>query len=159
MDVILLQDVEKMGTRGQVVKVADGYARNYLLPRRMAVEATPSNRKWVEQQRVQFLKLEARERGEAEELAKLMAGVSVTVVRKAGEKGTLFGSVTAIDIAEALAAQGFNIDRRKIQVDQPFKLPGEYDVVVKLHRDVTATVKVRVEAEGESVPPGEESGS
>lgn len=150
MEVILLQDVEKLGTRGQIVKVADGFGRNHLLPKKMAVAATPQNRKWVEQQRVRFLKQEARDKGDAEDLAKLMAGVSVTVKRKAGEQGTLFGSVTAIDIAEGLVALGYNLDRRKIQLDNPLKILGEYDVPVKLHREVTATVKVKVEAEGEA---------
>jgi large subunit ribosomal protein L9 len=147
MEVILLQDVDKLGNRGQVVKVADGYGRNYLLPRKVALAATPQNRKWLEQQRVRFLKEEAREKAEAEELAKLLEGVSVTVTRKAGEQGTLFGSVTALDIAERLAGQGYKIDRRKIQLEHPLKVLGEYDVHVKVHREVTATVRVKVEAE------------
>jgi len=150
MEVILLENVDKLGTRGQVVKVADGYGRNYLLPRKLAVAATPQSRKWIGQQRVRFLKLEAKEKGEAEELAGLLQGVSVTVTRKAGEKGTLFGSVTAMDVAEKLAAQGFKIDKRKIHLDPPLKLLGEYDVPVKLHREVTATVKVKVEGEVEA---------
>jgi large subunit ribosomal protein L9 len=149
MEVILLENVEKLGTRGQVVKVADGYGRNYLLPKKLAVAATPQNRKWVEQQRVQFIKLEAKEKADAEELAQLLQGVTVTLTRKAGEKGTLFGSVTAMHVAEKLAAQGYNIDKRKIQLDPPLKLLGEYDVPVKLHREVTANVKVRVEGEAE----------
>lgn len=149
MEVILIENVEKLGSRGQIVKVADGYGRNYLLPRKMAVAASPQNRKWVEQQRVRFLKLEAKERGEAEDLAKIMAGVTVVATRRAGEKGQLFGSVTAMDIEEGLAAQGYKIDRRKIQLGSPLKVLGEFDVPVKLHRDVTVTVKVKVEAEGE----------
>jgi large subunit ribosomal protein L9 len=153
MEVILIENVEKLGSRGQIVKVADGYGRNYLLPRKMAVAATPQNRKWVEQQRVRFLKLEAKERADAEDLAKLMEGVTVVATRRAGEKGQLFGSVTAMDIEEGLAAQGFKIDRRKIQLGSPLKVLGEFDVPVKLHRDVTVTVKVKVEAEGE--PEGE----
>ncbi len=147
MEVILLENIDKLGSRGQLVKVADGYGRNYLLPKKLAVAATPQNRKWVEQQRVRFLKLEAKEKGEAEELAKLLQGVSVTFTRKAGEKGALFGSVTALDIAEKLAAQGFRIDRRKVHLDQPLKILGEYDVAVKVHREVTANVKVKVEGE------------
>jgi large subunit ribosomal protein L9 len=157
MEVILLENIENLGTRGQVVKVASGYGRNFLLPKKLAVAATPQNRKWVQQQRVQFLKLEAKEKADAEELAKLFEGVAVTVTRKAGEKGTLFGSVTALDVAEKLAAQGFNIDKRKIHLDSPLKVLGEYDVVVKLHRDVTTTVKVKVEGEIEPqapTPPG-----
>jgi large subunit ribosomal protein L9 len=147
MEVILLENIEKLGTRGQVVKVANGYGRNFLLPKKLAVAANPQNRKWVEQQRVRFLKLEAKEKAEAEELAKLFEGVAVTVTRKAGEKGTLFGSVTALDVAEKLTAQGFNIDRRRIQLASPLKIIGEYDVTIRLHPEVTATVKVKVEGE------------
>ena len=150
MEVILLEDIEKLGLRGQVVRVADGYGRNYLMPKNLALAATPQNRKRMEQQRVRFLKLEAKEKGDAEELATLLQGVSVTLTRKSGEKGTLFGSVTAIDIAEKLVAQGYNIDRRKIALDSPLKILGEYDVPIKLHRDVTALIKVRVEGEAET---------
>ena len=158
MEVILLENMEKLGSRGQEVKVADGYGRNFLLPKKLAVEATPQNRKMMEQQRVRFLKLEAKEKGDAQDLATLLQGVSVTLTRKSGEKGTLFGSVTAIDIAERLAAQGYNIDRRKIALDSPLKILGEYDVPIKLHRDVTALVKVIVEGEGEAkAPPAEPS--
>ncbi len=153
MEVILIQDVEKLGHRGQIVKVADGFGRNYLLPRKMAVAATPQNRKWVEQQRARFLKEEAREKAEAEELAKLMQGAGVVITRKAGEQGTLFGSVTSMDIAEALKAKGYTIDKRKIQLDSPIKVLGEYDVPVKLHPEVTTTVKVKVEAEAEKEAP------
>ena len=149
MEIILLEDIDRLGVRGQLVKVADGYGRNYLLPKKLAVAATPQNRKWVEQRRVRFLKQTAKEKSEAEELGKLLEGVSVVVTRKAGEHGTLFGSVTALDVAEGLAAQGFNIDRRKIQLDQPLKILGEYDVPVRLHREVTTPVKVKVEAEAQ----------
>lgn len=152
MEVILLQDMDKLGTRGQVVKVADGYARNYLLPQKQAVAATPQNLKWLEQQRVRFLKQEASEKADAADLAKLLADVSITETRKAGEQGTLFGSVTAQDIADKLAAQGYKIDRRKIQLEHPLKVLGEYDVPIRLHREVTATVKVKVEAEGALEP-------
>jgi len=150
MEVILLENVEKLGSRGQMVKVADGYGRNYLLPKNLAIAATPQNRKLIEQQRIRFLKLEAKEKGDAEDLATLLRGVSVTLTRKSGEKGTLFGSVTAMDVAERLAAQGYNIDKRKIALDSPLKVLGEYDVPIKLHRDVTAFIKVRVEAEAET---------
>jgi large subunit ribosomal protein L9 len=153
MEVILLQDVDKLGTRGQMVNVADGYGRNYLLPKKLAVKATSQNRKWVEQQRVRFLKLIAREKADAEELAKLLADVTLVFARKAGEQAQLFGSVTAMDVAEGLAAKGFKIDRRKIQLDPPLKLLGEYDVPIRLHRDVTATIKVKVEAEVEAEAP------
>ena len=152
MEVILLQDIDKLGTRGQIVKVADGYGRNYLLPKKLAVPATLQNRKWIDQQRVRFLKQEASEKVEAEELATLLEGVVVVVARKAGEQGTLFGSVTAIDIAERLAAQGFNIDKRKIQLEAPLKVLGEYDVPIRLHREVTAPLKVKVESEAEASP-------
>jgi large subunit ribosomal protein L9 len=152
MEVILLHDVDKVGTRGQIVKVADGFGRNYLLPKKLAVAATPQNRKWVQQQRVQFLKLEAKEKAEAEELAKLFEGVSLHFTRKAGEKGTLFGSVTSLDIAEELAAKGFHIERRKIQLDSPLKITGEYQVPVKLHREVITRVQVTVEGEVEAPP-------
>jgi large subunit ribosomal protein L9 len=149
MEVILLENIETLGSRGQIVKVANGYGRNFLLPRKMAVAATPQNRKWVEQQRVRFLKLEAKERGESEDLAKLMEGVTVVATRRSGEKGQLFGSVTAMDIEEGLAAQGYKISRRKIHLGSPLKSLGEFDVPVRLHRDVTVMVKVRVETEGE----------
>lgn len=150
MDVILLENIDKLGTRGQIVKVAGGYGRNFLLPQKLAVRATPQNRKWIEQQRLRFLKLEAKEKAGAEELAQLLSGVSVKVQRKAGEKGTLFGSVTPMDVAERLAAQGYKIDKRKIQIDPPLKVLGEYDVPIKLHPEVTATIKVLVEGEAEA---------
>ncbi|HET7214319.1 MAG TPA: 50S ribosomal protein L9 [Terriglobia bacterium] len=149
MEVILLENIEALGLRGQVVKVANGYGRNFLLPKKMAVAATPQNRKWVEQQRVRFLKLEAKERGDAEDLAKLMQGITVVAARRSSDKGQLFGSVTAKDIEEGLAAQGYKISRRKIHLGSPLKSVGEFDVPVKLHRDVTITVKVKVETEGE----------
>jgi large subunit ribosomal protein L9 len=149
MEVILLHDVDKLGTRGQIVTVADGYGRNYLLPKKIAVKATPQNRKWVEQQRVSFLKLAASEKAEAEELARLLTDVTLLFSRKAGEQAQLFGSVTAMDVAEGLAAKGFKIDKRKIQLDPPLKLLGEYDVSIRLHREVTASVKVKIEPEAE----------
>ena len=147
MEIILIENVDKLGSRGQLVKVADGYGRNYLLPKKLAVAATPQNRAWVHQQRVRFLKLEAKEKGEAAELAQILDGVSLTFTRKSGEHGTLFGSVTAIDVAEGLSAQGYKIDRRKIQLSNPLKVVGEYDVPIRLHREVTSTIKVKVEAE------------
>ena len=150
MEVILLENIDKIGSRGQMVKVADGYGRNYLLPKKLAVAATPQNRKWVEQQRVRFLKLEAKEKADAADLSTLLEGVSVTVIRKAGEKGNLFGSVTSLDVAEKLLAQGYHIDKRKISLATPIKVLGEYNVPVKLHREVIATVKVLVEPDAES---------
>jgi len=144
MEVILRQDVDKLGTRGQVVKVADGYARNYLLPKRLAVPATPANKKIIEQERQAHLRREAREKSEAEELARLLAGLSLTIARKAGEHDQLFGSVTAQDISDALAQQNFNIDRRKIQLEEPIKQLGEYQVPIRLHREVTVSIGVNV---------------
>lgn len=147
MEIILLEDMDKLGGRGQIVKVADGYARNFLIPNKRALAATPQNRKWLGQQRVRFLKQEASEKADAEDLAKLFEGVSVTETRKAGEQGTLFGSVTSQDIADKLAAQGFKIDKRKIQLAHPIKIVGEYDVNIRLHREVIAKVHVKVEGE------------
>lgn len=150
MDIILLKDVEKLGNRGQIVKVADGYGRNYLLPQKIAIAATPQNQKWLEQQRVQFLKEEAKEKADAEQLAKLMETVEVSFTRKAGEQGNLFGSVTAMDVADGLAAQGYKIDRKKIQLEAPLKVIGEYAVPVKLHREVSVAIKVKVAGETEN---------
>jgi large subunit ribosomal protein L9 len=147
MEVILRQDVDKIGHRGELLKVADGFARNYLLPRKLAVAATPGNRKMIEQEKGAALRKEAVERGDAEKLAQMLTGVSVTVSRKAGEGDHLFGSVTAIDIADALHAKGFEIDRRKIQLEDPLKTLGEFEVPVKLHKDVTAQIKVVVAKE------------
>jgi len=147
MEVILIENVDKLGSRGQLVKVADGYGRNYLLPKKIAVAATPQNRKWLDQQRVRFLKLEAKEKADAGDLAQLLDGVRLAFLRKSGEHGALFGSVTAIDIAEGLSAQGYKIDRRKIQLPSPLKVVGEYDVPIRLHREVTSTIKVKVEGE------------
>jgi large subunit ribosomal protein L9 len=144
MEVILREDVEKLGTRGEVVKVAPGYARNFLLPKRLAVEATDSNRKIVEQERQAHLRKEAKLKTEAEDLSKLMTGITVTISQKAGENDQLFGSVGGADIANALAAKNFTIDRRKVQLDEPIKQLGEYKVPVRLHKDVTAEVTVMV---------------
>lgn len=150
MEVILLENIDKLGNRGQMVKVADGYGRNFLLPKKLAVTATSQNRKWVEQQRIRFLKLEAQEKADAADLSTLLEDVSVTVVRKAGDKGNLFGSVTSMDIADKLLAQGYHIDKRKITLTTPIKVLGEYNVPVKLHREVTTTIKVHVEPDAES---------
>jgi large subunit ribosomal protein L9 len=149
MEVILRQDVSKVGHRGDLVKVADGFARNFLLPRKLAVAATDGNRKVVEQEKGAAVRREATERGDAEKLAAMLTGVTVSVARKAGEGDQLFGSVTGMDVADALAAKGYQIDRRKIQLDEPLKHLGEFDVPVKLHKDVTAQVKVQVVKEAE----------
>src|ERR1035437_7705476 len=144
MEVILRSDIEKLGSRGQLVKVAPGDARNFLLPKRLAVAATEANRKIVEQERQAHVRKEAKLKGEAEDLAKLVNGVSVTISQKAGENDQLFGSVTSKDVAEALAAKGYTIDRRKIQLDEPIKQLGEFKVPVRLHKEVTAEVTVTV---------------
>jgi len=148
MDVILREDIEKLGSRGEIVKVAPGYARNFLLPRKLAVQATDSNKKIVEQERQAHLRKEAKHKSEAEDLSKLLNGVSVTIAQKAGENDQLFGSVTSKDVADALAARNFTIDRRKIQLDDPIKTLGEFKVPVRLHEDVTAEVTVNVVKEG-----------
>jgi large subunit ribosomal protein L9 len=147
MEVILREDIEKLGTRGQVVKVAPGYARNFLLPKRLAVAATESNKKIVEQERQAHLRKEAKLVSEAQDLAKLMLGTAITIKQKAGEADQLFGSVTSKDIADALAAKNFNIDRRKIQLDEPIKQLGEYTVPIKLHKDVSVDISVLVAKE------------
>jgi large subunit ribosomal protein L9 len=147
MEVILREDIEKLGSRGQVVKVAPGYARNFLLPKRLAVAATDANKKIVEQERQAHLRKEAKLQGEAADLAKLLNGVSVTIRQKAGENDQLFGSVTAKDVVDALAGKNFTIDRRKIQLDEPIKQLGEFKVPVKLHKEVTTEVTVVVAKE------------
>jgi large subunit ribosomal protein L9 len=144
MEVILREDIERLGNRGQVVKVADGYARNFLLPKRLAVAATDANRKIVEQERQAHLRREAKQKSEAEDLSKLLTGVTVTIAQKAGENDQLFGSVTSKDVADALAQKNFTIDRRKVLMDEPIKQLGEFKVPVRLHRDVTAEVTVHV---------------
>jgi large subunit ribosomal protein L9 len=147
MQIILQEDVEKLGTRGQLVDVAEGYARNFLLPRKLGLEATPGNMKRLEKMRAVFAKKEATERDSAQKLAELLTGVSLTLVRKAGENDQLFGSVTSGDISEALAAQGYTIEKRKITLADPIKLVGEYEIPIKLHREVSASVKLAVKKE------------
>ncbi|MBZ5647803.1 MAG: 50S ribosomal protein L9 [Acidobacteriia bacterium] len=147
MEVILKEDVSKLGHRGDVVKVAEGYGRNYLLPRKLAIEATPANRAVIEQMRGAALRRSAREKGEAEELAKQFDGLTLHFTRKSGEKDHLFGSVTSGDVAEGLEKKGFNVDRRKIQLDEPLKMLGEFTVQIRLHRDVATSVKVIIEKE------------
>jgi len=144
MEVILREDIEKLGNRGEVVKVASGYARNFLLPRKMAVAATAANKKIVEQERQAHLRKEAKLKNEAEDLAQLVTGVVVTIPQKAGENDQLFGSVTTKDIGDALAAKNFTIDRRKVHLEEPIKQLGEYKVPVRLHKDVTAEITVIV---------------
>jgi large subunit ribosomal protein L9 len=147
MEVILREDLEKVGTRGSVVKVADGYARNFLLPKRLAVAATAANKKIVEQEREAYLRREAKAKSEAEDLGRLMSGVTLTFRHRVGENNQLFGSVTAKDIADALELQKFHIERRKVQLDEPIRTLGEHEVGLRLHRDVTTPIKVIVEPE------------
>jgi large subunit ribosomal protein L9 len=144
MEVILREEVENLGRRGDLVKVAPGYARNFLLPKRLAVAATESNKKIVEQERQAHLRREAKEISEAQDLAKMMSSASVTIAQKAGENDHLFGSVTAGDIAAALEKQGYNIDRKKVHLDEPIKQLGDHKASVRLHREVTIEVPVHV---------------
>jgi large subunit ribosomal protein L9 len=145
MEVILREEVDKLGHRGALVKVADGYARNYLLPKKLAVAATEANRKIVEQEREAWLRKEAKLKTDAEDLAKLISGISLTFRQKVGEN--LFGSVTAKDIAEALERQNFHLDRRKVVLEEPIKTLGEHRVTLRLHRDVSTEIPVLVEKE------------
>ncbi|HME33369.1 MAG TPA: 50S ribosomal protein L9 [Terriglobales bacterium] len=142
MEVILKEDVAKLGSRGDVIKVAEGYGRNYLLPKKLAIEATPANRAVIEQMKAAAVRRVAREKGDAEKLAELLAGVSLSFTRKSGEHDQLFGSVTSADIARELEHKSFNIDRRKIHLDEPLKHVGEFTVPIRLHKDVTVPVKV-----------------
>ncbi len=148
MEVILREHVDNLGRRGDIVKVANGYARNYLLPRNLALLPTEGNRKHIERERAKFEVREAEDRKVAEALAERLSNISISIARKVGETEALYGSVTTADIAEALAAKGFEIDRRKLQLGEPIRKIGAFDVPVKLHRDVTARVKVQVIAEG-----------
>jgi large subunit ribosomal protein L9 len=147
MEVILREDIEKLGGRGEVVKVASGYARNFLLPRRLAVAATDANRKIIEQERQAHLRREAKLEGEAQGLSELVSAVTLTIPRKAGENDQLFGSVTANDIADALAAQKYAVERRRIHLDEPIRTLGEHKVALRLHRNVTAEITVNVTRE------------
>jgi large subunit ribosomal protein L9 len=151
MEVILREHVDNLGRRGEIVKVADGYARNYLLPRKLALLATDGNKKQIERERVKFDVKELEEQKVAEAVVARLAGVEIEIARKVGETEALYGSVTSADIAEALAAKGFELDRRKLHLPEPSKKLGEYDVPLKLHREVTTKVKVRVVAEGSGV--------
>jgi large subunit ribosomal protein L9 len=148
MEVILRDHVENVGKRGEVVKVADGYGRNYLLPRKLALLATPGNRKQIERERVKLDAREAEEKSGADAIAARMAGVAVVIARRVGDTEALYGSVTTADIAEALAKLGHEVDRRKLGLREPIKKLGEYTVPLKLHREVVVQLPVRVVAEG-----------
>ena len=148
MEVILRDHVEKLGKRGEIVKVSDGYARNYLLPRKLALPATEGNRKHVERERKIMETREAEEKSQAEAIASRLSTIDITIARRVGETEQLYGSVTAADIAEFLKTKGFEIDRRKLILPEPIKTIGEHDVPLKLHREVTAPLKVKVVKEG-----------
>jgi large subunit ribosomal protein L9 len=144
MEVILREHVDNLGRRGDVVKVAPGYARNYLLPRKLALEVTAGNKKIIDRERKVAEAREAEEKQTAEALANRLSQAEISIARRVGETDQLYGSVTSADIAEALAAKGLEIEKRKIHLDEPLKSIGEFTVPVKLHRDVTANLKVAV---------------
>ena len=147
MEVILKEDVANLGHRGDVVKVADGYGRNFLLPRKLALQATLANKAVIEQMKAAAARRSATEKAQAEELVTKLEPVVLSFTRKSGENGQLFGSVTSADIAGELEAKGFEVDRRKIQLDEPLKSLGEFTVAIKLHREVTAHLRVKVAAD------------
>ncbi|HWF67766.1 MAG TPA: 50S ribosomal protein L9 [Acidobacteriaceae bacterium] len=147
MEVILKEDVDNLGHRGDVVKVAQGYGRNFLLPRKLAIEATAGNKAVIEQMKVSSVRRSAKEKDDAELLLQQVEQVTLTFTRRTGDKDHLFGSVTAADIVQALEAKGFEIDRRKVHLEEPLKSIGEFLVPVRLHREVTAHVKVNVAKE------------
>jgi len=147
MEVILKEDVPKLGNRGDVVKVAEGYGRNFLLPRKLAIQATAANKAVIEQMKAAAVRRSAKEKADAEALSKQFDGLEVSFTRKSGENDQLFGSVTAGDITEALEKKSFHIDRRKVQLHEPLKTIGEFTVPIKLHKDVTTHLKVVIAKE------------
>jgi len=149
--VLLREDVDDLGARGEIVRVRSGYARNYLLPRNLAVEATAGNVKGIEAERAALLKKEAKERSTAEAQSQQMGSLELEFRRKAGEQGHLYGSVTSMDIAEELKERGYEIDRHRIHLREPLKRVGDFVVPIRLHRDVTIDLKVRVAPEGEVI--------
>jgi large subunit ribosomal protein L9 len=149
--VLLREDVDDLGARGEIVRVRAGYARNYLLPRKLAVEASSGNVKGIEQERSALLKKEAKERATAEAQSAQMGAIVLEFKRKAGEQGALYGSVTSMDLAEALKERGYEIDRHRIHLREPLKRLGEYAVPVRLHREVTIDLQVKVSPEGEVI--------
>jgi len=148
IEVILKEHVEHLGRRGEVVKVADGYARNFLLPRQLALAVTAENKRQIAREKTKAEARDAEELTQAQALQTRLEAVEVVIGRRVGEHDTLYGSVTTSDVAEALAAKSLTVDRRKIQLAEPLKTLGEHVVPVKLHRDVVASVKVRIEAAG-----------
>lgn len=150
MDVLLQEDVENLGHRGQVVRVRAGYGRNYLLPQKLAIEASAGNRRMIEEQQRVLAKREQREKQSAQGEATKLDGLELRFERRVGEHGILYGSVTALDVAEELKKRGYDIERRRIGLRDHIKEVGDYDVTIKLHRDVTPTIKIRVRKEGET---------
>jgi large subunit ribosomal protein L9 len=148
MKVILIDEIRGLGSRGDVVNVKDGYARNYLLPKNLAREATPGNLKSVEQERKKWALLAQAEKEKAQKAAESVKGVKVTITKRVGEAGQLFGSVTSNEIADALAAKGIDVDKRRIELAHPIKTLGNHDVEVRLHRDVSAQIQVEVVPQG-----------
>jgi large subunit ribosomal protein L9 len=157
MEVILKEDVANLGNRGDVVKVADGYGRNFLLPRKLAMQATEANKNVIEQMKAAAARRSATEKVQAEELVAKLQHVVLNFVRKSGENGQLFGSVTSADIASDLETKGFDVDRRKIQLSEPLKSLGDYTIAIKLHREVTAHIKVQVVTDSSAEPVAEEA--
>jgi large subunit ribosomal protein L9 len=155
MEVILRETVENLGRRGEIVKVADGYARNYLLPRKLALLATEGNKRHVERERKIVEARESEEKGQAEAIAARLSTVEISIARRVGETDALYGSVTSADIAEYLKVKGFEIDRRKLILPEPIKTLGTHDVPLKLHREVTVPLKVNVVKEGGGEQPAE----
>lgn len=154
MEIILREDIPKLGNKGDIVMVKDGYARNYLLPRRLAILATTGTRKQVDHMRASAERKADREKGAAEALAAQLSALDLSFTKRAGDQGQLFGSVTASDLAEAVAEKGFEIDRRRLELNEPLKRLGEFAVPIRLHRDVTAELTVKVLSEtGEEAPP------
>jgi len=152
MEVILREFVEKLGKRGEIVKVSDGYARNYLLPRKLALPATEGNKKHVERERKIVETREAGEKAQAEAIAARLSAIDITIARRVGDTEQLYGSVTAGDITEYLKARGFDVDRRKLILPEAIKTIGEHGVPLKLHREVTVPLKVKVVKEGAAAP-------
>ena len=147
MEVILREHVDNLGRRGEIVKVAPGYARNYLLPRKLALAVTENNKRQIERERAAAEVRDLEEKTQAEALGQRVSQTEVEIARRVGENDTLYGSVTSSDIAQALLAKGFEIEKRKVQLPEPIKALGEFTVPVKIHRDVTSQVKVKVVAE------------
>ena len=156
MEVILREHVDNLGRRGEIVKVADGYARNFLLPRKLALPAPAGNKKHVERERKIMEAREAEEKGQAEGIARQLAAVDISIARRVGETDQLYGSVTAVDIADYLKTKGFEIDRRKLILPEPIKTIGDHNVPLKLHREVTVPLVVKVVKEGGSAPAATE---